>query len=561
MRLGKLCFVRNTGHPSCPEIEPFKKFSPQPGAFALHYPSMSQVPPSPRMSRAAFVRSIFATRGLSLAEVCRRSQALFKSDRRLWVSPAMYDELQETTYSPSFPQVYSLSVVTEYRLVDWLRVFGFSLDAAVRLQLSLPARQTCELDPHVYDATAEVSWFEESKSPDLGDVVTPLSRWLAGRVKTRIDSLTESLSTPFRYFKIGMNDAYAYPDLLPGSIVRVDPRPTTEKDFPAAHTHRLFAIEHGRGILCARLRPVGDGRVTVCPQSVAYPPIELKLGSDARLLGLVDFEFRRLAKPEPPSLSSKTARSWMPAPLGEPLTLGQHLQRARIRAGLSFQNASDRTRSIARTLRDTRYFCAPSALSNMEAGDSLPRHIHKLIALTATYCVPLPTLLAAIGMPIDQTGGEPMPRAWFGTATKKERLHLRQSSLLRFFEARFGPTPFFLRHALGQITGMPGFSALDVFWAGSTRDWNHAYLKNAVLLAVNRRSKNPAPLPSSPIWAQPLYLLALRNGGHLCAACSLQDNTLVVRPCATPARTIIRLKHHDDAEIIGRIVGVARHLA
>jgi hypothetical protein len=132
---------------------------------------------------------------------------------------------------------------------------------------------------------------------------------------------------------------------------------------------------------------------------------------------------------------------------------------------------------------------------------------------------------------------------------------------LRFFEARFGPIPFFLRHGLGQITGLSGLSVMDVFWAGSTRDWSHPYLKNAVLLAVNRRSKNPAPSPFFPIWAQPLYLLALRNGGHLCAACSLQDDTLVVRPCATAARTTIRLKHHDEAEIVGRIVAVARYLA
>jgi len=513
------------------------------------------------MSRAALVRAILATKEFSLAEICRRSQARFRGDRRLWISPAMYEELQERSFSPSFPQVYSLSAITNYRLADWLNIFGFSLDASARVQLSLPTQRTCELDAEIYDAAAELNWFEETKAEEFANAVVPLSSWLTGKARRRIDSLTENLRTPFRYFKIGSHDAYAYPDLLPGSVVRVDPRPATDKDFLRAQPHRIFAVEHARGIVCAVLKLANGGRVTLCPQSVAYPPIELKLGCDARLLGVVDFEFRRLTNSEAPSVSRKRARSSVPIPLGPSETIGQYFHRARILAGLSFQNASNRTRSIARQLRDTRYFCAPSALSNLEAGDAFPRHIHKLLAVTATYGLPLGGFLAAIGLPLSNTGAEAMPRKWFKASPGASTPSQSSSDLLRFFEARFGPIPFFLRHGLRQITSLPGPSALDFFWAGETRDWNHPYLKNAVLFAVNRRSKNPAPSPSSPIWAQPLYLLALRNGEHLCAACSLQDGTLVIRPCTTASRTIIRLRLHEEAEIIGRVVAVARFLA
>jgi len=522
---------------------------------------MRPISPSSKMNRVAFVRSILATKGLSLPEVCRRSQTRFKSNRRLWVSPAMYEELQHATFSPSFPQIYSLSAITGYRLVDWLRVFGFSLDVAVRLQLSLPARHTCELDPEMYDPADELTWFEEPRSPEFGDAIAPVSRWLTGKAKRRIDSLTKNLSTPFRYFKIGTNDAYAYPDLLPGSVVRVDSRLVAGNDFLRAHPHSLFAVEYDRGILCTTLKPAGDERVMICPQAVAYPPIELKLGSDARVLGLVDFEFRRLLNPESPSHSSRIDRRAKRTPFGERLTIGEYFRRARLLAALSFQNASDRTRTIARQLRDTRYFCAPSALSNLETGDSLPRHIHKLIALSAAYCVPLAKFLSEIGMPLDQTGDEAMPQTWFGIPIEKRRGPAEQESkFLNFFENRFGPIPFFLRHGLRQITGLSGLSVLEIFWAGATKDWRHPYLKNAVLFAVNQRSKNPAPLPEAPVWAQPLYLLRLRNGGILCAACSLQGDTLVIRPCTTAARTILRLKHHDEAEIIGRITAVARQL-
>ena len=88
----------------------------------------------------------------------------------------------------------------------------------------------------------------------------------------------------------------------------------------------------------------------------------------------------------------------------------------------------------------------------------------------------------------------------------------------------------------------------------------HPYLRGAAFLAVNRRNKTPAPVLSSPVWAQPLYVLQLRNGQRLCAACALQDGTLVVRPCTTVSGDLLWLRNRVDAEVLGQVVAIVRRL-
>jgi hypothetical protein len=91
--------------------------------------------------------------------------------------------------------------------------------------------------------------------------------------------------------KIGKQDAFAFPELLPGSIVRVKPlyqsqrRPTSGK---VPH-NTLFLVEHGRGFVCSQIcRPEQD-RIVLCQGICLMPPPTLKkeprqpfLGSQTR---------------------------------------------------------------------------------------------------------------------------------------------------------------------------------------------------------------------------------------------------------------------------------------
>jgi len=511
------------------------------------------------------IRSVLSSRGLSLAEVSRQSRVRFPENSLQWIPSNFYDALHHASFTPSLHQLFALSVLTGYRLVDWLRLFGFSFDDAVRFQTAWPRYRTVELDARVYDPIEDIPWFEEPPVVALGEELTPLNHWLSGKISQPLGALTGKTDSRFLYLKIGTGDAYAYPDLLPESIVRVDPRVPAEPVLGETQSCRIFAVEHGRGVTCSRLRTSEPGRIILCPGEVPYAPVELRLGTEARILGAVDFEIRRLAYRGSPAVSTSAARYWSPATLGnQPLArgkIGDFLRRARVRSGLSFHEASGRTREIARLLKHPNYFCASSALSDMEASDLFPRHIHKLISLSAVYCLPAGELAGLAGLALESAGQVPMPKVLRGIPdTQSTVIPGSPSRFLRAIEDRFEEIPFFLRGVLPAILGLPNPSARDLFWAGAAARYNHPYLKNAAFLALNRKSKRPAPSLSSPIWAQPIYVLELRNGNRLCAACTLQNGTLLVRPCATSAQGLLRLRNHVEVEVLGRVVGVVRSL-
>jgi hypothetical protein len=518
--------------------------------------------PTPRPSDT--LRAILQARGSSLAELSRQSRTRFAGNPLFRIPPNFYDALERVSFSPSLHQLFALSTLTGYRLADWLHLFGLSFDDASRFQASWPRYRTAELDARVYDPDADVSWFNETQSVRFGAGLTPLSQWLSGKTVRPLGSLATREKPSFRYFKIGSHDTYAFPDLLPGSIVRIDGRHLSEDSLFAERTERILAIEHSEGVVCGRLRPAGHDRVVLFSRQLPYAPVELQLGTEARILGVVDLEIRPLTSLEAPEVSASAARVWTPGPLADEAASGRGkdwMRRARIRSGLSFREASERTREIAKILDHPSYFCAASALSDVEAHDLFPRHVHKLISLSATYCVSIADVVSRTGLQLEDAGREPMLEEWKYALRRPSRDGVHQPSrFLNAVQDELEEIPFFLRNALTAISRLPNVSVRDLFWAGATGELTHPYVKDSVLLAVNRQSKTPATSLSSPVWAQPLYVLEMRNGDRLCAACSLQNGTLVVRPCSTAAKNLLKLRNRVDVEILGKVVAIVRRV-
>jgi hypothetical protein len=543
------------------------------GQFILFSPNRSvlpcterAMPPSSRRRQSEIIditRSVLAARGLSLAEISRQSRVRFAGRAPFRIPPNFYDALRRASFSPSLHQLYALSVLTGYRIADWMSVFGFSFDDAAAFQASRPRYRTAELDARVYDRRAEVSWFKEVQAP-LGAELAPLSQWLFGKTTRPLESLSQKTGASFRYLKIGSRDAYAFPDLLPGSIVRIDSRVPADQLLTEDNANRILAIETDRGIFCGRLRIVRQGRIVLCSRQLPYAPVELKLGAEAKIVGYVDMEIRQVESREAPEVEPSWGRLWTRG-AAEPPAHSQRVRelarQARLRSGFSFREASERTAEIARALQHPNYYCAPGALSDLEARDRFPRHIHKLISLSAVYCVPLAEFAELAGLRFEEAGQEPMPVQWkYASCREAVEVPFGPSPLLNQVESHFEEVPFFLRNALFSILGLPNVSVRDLFWAGATADLVHPYLKNAAFLAVNRKSKTPAPSLSSPVWAQPLYVLELRDGKRLCAACTLQEGTLIVRPCTTASRGFLRLRHRTDVEVLGKVEAIVRRL-
>ena len=525
------------------------------------------------MDRADQVRRILSTRGLSLYRVSLQSAETFGRSSRFYVRHNLYHEVAAPSLIPTIYQMLALSHITNYRLYDWLAVFGFELDAISRLRFLVPRQRTTLLDSSVYDVDAWIPWF--AARPGVGAVppIAPLGQFLAQAKPRRAGQLVALNQRRFLYGKVGEGDVHAFPHVAPGSIVRVDER-RSEELLSSANDNaqrRYFLVEHGCGFSCSPLLVLAKDRILLYSPERPCTQVELTLGKEARVLGVIDAEIRPIAANHVVRMPHRSAGLPKPGPLHAPnpqSNLKDLLKGSRLHAGLSFREASDMSRWIASTLSDELYFAAPSTLSDYETLSAPPRHIQKIITLCILYCIDFHEFLGACGLPLDQDGREPIPDELVPRQppNRIQGLHVPNGqedlpehrgfldSLLKQWEE----VPLFLRHSFNELTNLRNFSLSDVFWVGGDEAPIHPLLINATFVVVNRRVKNPAQ--SKVVCEPPLCLILKRDGSYLCGCCALHQGNLVVR--AYPGRPLgtQQLRNGIDAEVVGQVTTVLRRL-
>jgi hypothetical protein len=534
-----------------------------------------------RLTLTDRIRGILLTKNLTLYKVSGLTKAYDPREPAYHIPRNFYFQLRSAALSPTLPQLFALSRVSGYHLVDWLAVFGFRLDAIPGLQAALAHPRTTLLDSTVYDVRAPIPWFRDRFTAARPPAIAPLSQLL----ETSGEWLPVPSVSPnprlYLYAKIGRQDAFAFPDLIPGSIVRVNPRlvERLSPNRPGEISKHFFLVEHSRGVSCCRLYFGTKNRVTLTATQLPFANVELQLGSEARILGVVDLEARplaaqrRMAHPlcAPPEVATDLARLWTPGPL-QP-EVGTHrtaslLKNARLRAGLSLRRASEMSRAVAAALRHKRYFASPGWLSDFEASGVLPRHIHKLLTVCILYLIPFAEILSWFGFALRETDTASIPDEWMprrgehvreirGTMV---RAGARAAGFLGSLLQRFGEVPFFLRDSLPSLSGLEEISLRDVFWVGGQRKALHPSLAGALFVIVNRRKRKPRMFQRKSPWEQPAYLLMRRDGSYVLASCSLEDGTIIVHPYAEGFVRPERLRDGVDAQVVGQIVTVIRSL-
>ena len=527
------------------------------------------------MDRAERVRQIVATRGLSLYSVSHQSAQVFGRSSRFYVPHNLYYDVRDPSFIPTIHQMLALSHITNYRLFDWLAVFGCDLDQIPRLQLLIPRQRTALLDSSVYDTSAWVPWFVGTANGVSIPPITPLRRFLPSLSPKRAEELLALNRKRFLYATVGEGDAYALPYLVPRSIVRVDqvcaegvlfdPKANVESPF--------FLVEHGAGFTCSRLVVLAKDRILLHSAQCPCRQRELRLGSDARIVGIVDAELRPVLEECGTRQTSGPAgprRPQLRRSSNSQISLRELLLAGRIGAGFSFRDASSASRMIAQVFSDASYFAAPSTLSDYETLSEPPRHIQKIITLCVLYGIEFREFLRIAGLPLDQQGRDPMPdelvpRIVPGPShairlTSKEEVYLEPSGLLGRILQEWEEIPLFLRNSLAELTGLKNFSLTDVFWVGGNRTPIHPLLINATFVAVNRRVKKPMLSAAESFCAEPIYLILKRNGGYLCGHCSVDETNLVVHSYPGGPFGVQRFRNGIDAEVVGRVTAVLRRL-
>ena len=182
---------------------------PQPGATSI-------------IDYADRLQAILESRNLTLNNVSHQSEVQYGRSSPYFLPHNLYYDLRTGGFSPSIYQLVVLSRVSNYLLNDWLRVFGFSVEDISRMQVVLPSNRTLLLDSSLDDPQAWVPWLENKLRDTPTPPVAPLVELAEFTDRRRLSSISGPDNRDFVYVKIGRGDALAFPDLLPGSIVRVD---------------------------------------------------------------------------------------------------------------------------------------------------------------------------------------------------------------------------------------------------------------------------------------------------------------------------------------------------
>jgi hypothetical protein len=501
---------------------------------------------------------------------------MFGQSSAFYLPRNLYHRLAGSTPIPSIYQLFALSRVTNYPLSDWLAVFGIDLDAIAHLQALIPRRRTVLLDSSVYDRDAWFAWFADRPGVAAATAaIAPLSQLVFRTQPKRMRELLSEGGANFLYAKVGQEDLLAFPDVGPGGIIRIDTRQSREAPSPAKNSSdkRIFLVEHDAGFTCSRLASLGNGRVVFRSPQLPFAEGGFSLGKDLRILGVVDAEI--LPVPQHGGLAAQLVARVAPkgqrlARSNPEMNLKQLIGRSRVRAGLSFRDASKATRWIAQRLRDPLYLTAASTLSDYETLSAAPRHIQKILALCMVYAIGFGDFLHASGVAFDDTGAHPIPdelrpRENPLTSRKSHSANeggssRKQNGLLNHILNEWEEVPLFLRRSLSELTRVPNFSVSDVFWVGGDPKPIHPWLEGAEFVAINRRVRKPAASRDRSFWERPLYLLLTRDGRYLCGSCTTERGFVVVHPYPDRSFSPRRFKDGSQAEIVGEVTTILRRL-
>src|ERR1700733_13773964 len=245
--------------------------------------------PQPKTNVGDRVRSILTLKNLTLSRASQISESLYGRSSPYFVPHNFYYDLRAGNFNPSIHQFVALSRITGYRLPDWVRVFGADVENIVRFQVELPSRRTIMLDSSLVDPYAWVPWFENRKGSAAVPPVAPLGQLLRLAGVKQIRSFFSTSDAKFLYAKIGQQDALAYPVLVPGTIVRVNPNiPDDIAPRASRVSSRYFLIEHSEGLFCCQLRAIGGVLLVPVSAKLSYAQIELQRPKETRLIGVVD---------------------------------------------------------------------------------------------------------------------------------------------------------------------------------------------------------------------------------------------------------------------------------
>lgn len=254
---------------------------------------------------------------------------------------------------------------------------------------------------------------------------------------------------------------------------------------------------------------------------------------------------------------------------GELIRPGEHLRSIRARLGLTTRDVEAYSRRISNEEENEDYCISSAWLTQVENTASVPG-VHKLFSLSVIYRQSFGDLLRLFGVDLTKIENHRLtlhlPNTYpttFGPASENRPVsfpvHFGQGSslngtnLLSRIVGLWGEIPIALIRNLDFKHSTYGFIGFKDFMM-------YPFLRPGTFVQIDGRSTKVQKGVWRTQFDRPIYFIEERHG-YACAWCELEGRELrlIPHPCSPCATRF--LPFPDEAEIVGRVSGIAMQLS
>ncbi|PYT72854.1 MAG: hypothetical protein DMG39_08360 [Acidobacteria bacterium] len=248
------------------------------------------------------------------------------------------------------------------------------------------------------------------------------------------------------------------------------------------------------------------------------------------------------------------------------LRAGEELKGLRLRLGMTVRDVTDLSQKVVDSEGNEEFRVSTTWLSEIENSDSVPS-IYKLYSLSIIYHLKFSDFLQLYGVDtkkinklqseipqthltsvevFDETGTVTFPIR-FDQAFDRGKTNL----LSRVVEI-WGEVPIGVIQHLDVRRSMYGYIGLEDRTL-------YPLLRPGSFVQIDAGIKKILPLKWQTEYERPIYFVELRNG-YVCSWCELQGTQLILVPHPGSGCVIRQFKYEAEAEIVGRVTGLAMRI-
>ena len=250
------------------------------------------------------------------------------------------------------------------------------------------------------------------------------------------------------------------------------------------------------------------------------------------------------------------------------LRAGEQLKDLRSRLGMTIRDVTDLSQKVVDSEGNEEFRVSTTWLSEIENSVSVPS-IYKLYSLSVIYHVKFGDLLELYGVDtkkIQKLQTEiPLPQTHLtsvevfddtGTITFPIRFDQGfdkgKTNLLSRLVEIWGEVPIGIIRHLDIRHSMYGYIGLEDRTL-------YPLLRPGSFVQIDASVKKVLPVRWQTEYERPIYFVELR-GGYVCSWCELQGTQLILVPHPGSGYGIRQFKYEAEAEIVGRVTGLAMRI-